>query len=68
MLDLLSRVGDVESAAYLRAANAVHRLLSPAEMGELFKVLMLRRGAPISPLGFRAGDQRHRLEALAEQR
>jgi len=68
ILDLLARVGDVESAAYLRATNAVHRLLSPAEMGELFKVLMLTRGAAISPLGFRAGDHRHRLEGLAAQR
>jgi SAM-dependent MidA family methyltransferase len=61
ILDLLTRVGDVQSAAYLREANAVHKLLSPAEMGELFKVLMLSRGAEVSPLGFRNGDQRHRL-------
>jgi SAM-dependent MidA family methyltransferase len=64
----LARVGAVESAAYLRATNAVHRLLSPAEMGELFKVLMLTRGVAISPLGFRAGDHRHRLEGLPAQR
>ena len=61
ILDLLARVGDVQSAGYLREANAVHKLLSPAEMGELFKVLMLSRGAEVSPLGFRNGDQRHRL-------
>jgi SAM-dependent MidA family methyltransferase len=33
-----------DSAAYLRAASAVQPLLSPAEMGELFKVLLLARG------------------------
>ena len=39
VLDALARCGDPQSAAYLRAANAVQRLTSPAEMGELFKVL-----------------------------
>jgi len=64
ILDFLAGIGDVQSAAYLRSANAVHRLLSPAEMGELFKVLMLTRGIEIFPLGFRSGDQRHRLEGF----
>jgi len=46
ILDLLQNVGAPESAAYLRAASAVQTLLSPAEMGELFKVLLLTRGDP----------------------
>jgi SAM-dependent MidA family methyltransferase len=44
ILDLLRDVGPPESAIYLRAAAAVQKLLSPAEMGELFKVLLLARG------------------------
>jgi SAM-dependent MidA family methyltransferase len=44
VLDVLHDVGATESAAYLRAAAAVQKLLSPAEMGELFKVLLLARG------------------------
>jgi SAM-dependent MidA family methyltransferase len=36
-------------------------LLSPAEMGELFKVLALTRGIDDVLLGFREGDRSHRL-------
>ena len=61
LLELLAQSGDPASAAYLREANAVQKLLSPAEMGELFKVLALTRGIDAPLLGFRAGDQTHRL-------
>ncbi|HJU24398.1 MAG TPA: SAM-dependent methyltransferase [Casimicrobiaceae bacterium] len=44
ILDLLRDVGAPESATYLHAASAVQKLLSPAEMGDLFKVLLLARG------------------------
>jgi len=46
--------------AYVQAAAAVQRLTSPAEMGELFKVLALARGAFEWP-GFVLADMRHRL-------
>lgn len=46
ILDLLNAVGEPGSFDYLRAASAVQRLVSPAEMGELFKVLLLARGKP----------------------
>jgi SAM-dependent MidA family methyltransferase len=45
ILDLLQAVGSPASSAYLRAAAAVQKLVSPAEMGELFKVMLLSRGA-----------------------
>jgi len=61
LLDLLAQAGDPGSAAYLREANAAQKLLSPAEMGELFKVLALTRGVDAPLLGFRDGDQTHRL-------
>jgi SAM-dependent MidA family methyltransferase len=61
VLDALARCGDPQSAAYLRAANAVQKLTSPAEMGELFKVLALRRGIDADLVGFREGDRSHRL-------
>jgi len=61
VLDGLARCGDPESAAYLRAAGAVHKLTSPAEMGELFKVLALTRGLDNELVGFRDGDRSHRL-------
>ncbi|MDQ2963594.1 MAG: class I SAM-dependent methyltransferase [Pseudomonadota bacterium] len=61
VLDALARCGDPQSAAYLRAANAVEKLTSPAEMGELFKVLALRRGIDPELIGFREGERSHRL-------
>jgi SAM-dependent MidA family methyltransferase len=44
ILDRLREVGEPATLAYARAASAVQKLLSPAEMGELFKVLLLARG------------------------
>ena len=48
-------------AAYLPQATAVQKLLSPAEMGELFKVLALSRGIDVPLLGFSEGDRIGRL-------
>ena len=61
ILDALAATGDPQSAAYLRQAAAVQKLLSPAEMGELFKVLALVRGMDGEIAGFQAGDQTYRL-------
>jgi len=60
ILDRLREVGAPESASYVRAAAALQQLLSPAEMGELFKVLLLARGE----VGWRSlalSDMSHRL-------
>jgi SAM-dependent MidA family methyltransferase len=61
VLEQLARCGDPESTDYLRAVSAVQKLTSPAEMGELFKVLALTRGLDIELIGFGAGDRSHRL-------
>jgi SAM-dependent MidA family methyltransferase len=61
ILDELAACGAIQSAAYLREASAVQKLLSPAEMGELFKVLVLLRGIDEGLAGFRDGDRTHRL-------
>jgi SAM-dependent MidA family methyltransferase len=61
ILDALAACGDPQSAAYLRQAAAVQKLLSPAEMGEVFKALALVRGIDGEPVGFQHGDQTHRL-------
>jgi SAM-dependent MidA family methyltransferase len=61
VLDALARCGDPQSAAYLGAASAVNKLTSPAEMGELFKVLALRRGIDPELVGFRDGERSYRL-------
>jgi len=61
ILELLSAQGEPGSASYLRTANAVQKLLSPAEMGELFKVLAVVRNVEPGLLGFRDGDRTGRL-------
>jgi SAM-dependent MidA family methyltransferase len=52
---------DSSSPAYLRQAAAVQKLISPAEMGELFKVIALGRGLAEPLLGFTHGDRLHAL-------
>ncbi len=60
---LLRGVETETGAARHAAAVAAQRLVSEAEMGELFKVLALGRGIawPHAPLGFVAGDRLHTL-------
>ena len=58
--ELLLRTDPQDAAAYLPQANAVQKLLSPAEMGELFKVLVVGRAVALAP-PLLAGDRRHRL-------
>ena len=53
--------GGTASLDELRARGAVNVLLSPNEMGELFKVIALGRGVPRPLLGFSRGDRVHAL-------
>jgi SAM-dependent MidA family methyltransferase len=46
---------------YLRLASGVQKLISPSEMGELFKVMVLGRGIEEPLLGFLMGDRSHTL-------
>ncbi len=57
LLDRLSRVPPEPSLAYARQAQAVQRMVSEAEMGELFKVLAVGRGIDAISLGFTRGDR-----------
>jgi SAM-dependent MidA family methyltransferase len=57
---LLEKTAPDLAARYLPLSTSVQKLLSPAEMGELFKVIGMRRHAAC-PSGFSLGDQRHRL-------
>jgi SAM-dependent MidA family methyltransferase len=61
ILERLAECGDPTSAAYLREASAVQKLTSPAEMGELFKVLALAKSPEIAWPGFALADRSHRL-------
>jgi len=62
--------GITEVLAQVNAENALHyapiaaeaqQLLSPAEMGELFKVLAVGRGVRPPLLGFSRGERSHTL-------
>ena len=61
ILDALAATGPPEAIAYLRASSSVQKLLSPSEMGELFKVLALTKSDSIEWPGFALVDRRHRL-------
>ncbi|MEW6131630.1 MAG: class I SAM-dependent methyltransferase [Pseudomonadota bacterium] len=57
---LLAEMPADSAAAYLPLSAGVQKLLSPAEMGELFKVIGMVKNAPC-PSAFLFGDRRHRL-------
>ncbi|MET3131858.1 SAM-dependent MidA family methyltransferase [Oxalobacteraceae bacterium GrIS 1.11] len=58
--ELLLRTDPAQALAYLPQANALQKLLSPAEMGELFKVLVLGHGVEL-PAALLGADRSHRL-------
>lgn len=58
--DLLLRIPNNEVMRYLPASNAVQKLISPAEMGELFKVLVMGCGLTM-PENYLTFDRTHRL-------
>jgi SAM-dependent MidA family methyltransferase len=61
ILDRLAETGEPSSTTYLREAAAVQTLLSPAEMGELVKVIALERGTAIRWDAFARNDASHKL-------
>ena len=58
--DLLLRTSPEDQLRYLPQANAVQKLISPAEMGELFKVLAVGKNV-LLPEKFGRNDRSHRL-------
>jgi SAM-dependent MidA family methyltransferase len=59
--DVLAQVSPGDAAAYFPLAAEAQKLISPAEMGELFKVIALSKGLSEPLLGFARGDKRHTL-------
>ena len=55
--ELLGSEDPEDAARYLPAAAAANKLLSPSEMGELFKLLAVGRGTQRPLLGFARGDR-----------
>jgi SAM-dependent MidA family methyltransferase len=58
---VMARTPAEETAKFLPLANQANRLMSPAEMGELFKVIALGRGFAGALAGFVDGDRRQAL-------
>ncbi|SDV50332.1 class I SAM-dependent methyltransferase [Chitinasiproducens palmae] len=63
ILDALAALDPSDAARYLPAANAVQKLLSEAEMGELFKVIAFGKGLPDGLPVFDRGDRSWMLDA-----
>ncbi len=59
--ELLSAVSAGDARAYAPLAAQAQKLLSPAEMGELFKVIALGKGVDAPLIGFARGDKSHTL-------
>lgn len=55
--DLLALASPEKASAYLPVAAQAQKLLSPAEMGELFKAIALGKGIDAPLVGFRQGDK-----------
>jgi SAM-dependent MidA family methyltransferase len=55
--ELLAHEDPADAQRYLPAAAAAQRLLSPSEMGELFKVLAVGKGVDAPLIGFAQGDR-----------
>jgi SAM-dependent MidA family methyltransferase len=59
--DLLELASPEQASAYLPLASQAQKLLNPAEMGELFKVIALGKGMDTPLLGLARGDKSHML-------
>lgn len=61
LTELLMESSPADAVAWLPQTNAVQRLVSPAEMGELFKVMALTKGEVPVLAGFASGNRLHAL-------
>jgi len=59
--EVMNATDAADVVRYAPLAAEAQRLLSPAEMGEIFKVLAVGRGVPRPLLGFAEGERSHTL-------
>ena len=57
LMDILARIPADDTVRYLPQAQAVQKLISPSEMGDLFKVMSLGKGIEAELCGFSRGDR-----------
>jgi SAM-dependent MidA family methyltransferase len=60
ILELLQQFSPLDSS-YMELAAAAQKLMSPAEMGELFKVIAFSKNMDAPLIGFAQGDKVHTL-------
>ena len=61
ILEIMSQVSPQNMASYAPLAAAAQKLLSPAEMGDLFKVIAFSKNLEEPLIGFENGDKSHTL-------
>jgi len=61
LIEILTGLDPHDAAGYAKVVGPVQKLLSEAEMGELFKVMAVGRGLDVPLMGFTSGDRRDRL-------
>ena len=61
ILEIMSQVSPQDMASYAPLAAAAQKLLSPAEMGDLFKVIAFSKNLEEPLIGFANGDKSHTL-------
>jgi SAM-dependent MidA family methyltransferase len=61
ILEVMSQVSPHDMARYAPLAAAAQKLLSPAEMGDLFKVIGFTKNIETPLIGFSSGDKSHTL-------
>ncbi|MES2637652.1 MAG: SAM-dependent methyltransferase [Pseudomonadota bacterium] len=61
ILEALAETSPNDITTYIPLASAVQKLLSPAEMGELFKVIAFSKGIANELIGFKNGEKAHML-------
>lgn len=59
--ELLQSIPASDSANYLPLVASAQKLLSPAEMGDLFKVIAFEKNLDMPFIGFSSGDKSHTL-------
>ncbi len=57
ILNLLETVNIDDRALYMKSVSEVQKLLSPSEMGDLFKVMTLQKNMDIDLLGFKQNNR-----------
>jgi SAM-dependent MidA family methyltransferase len=61
ILDLLGKVNIEDQALYMKSVSEIQKLLSPAEMGDLFKVMVIEKNIDIDFIGLKNNNKATKL-------